>query len=140
MDIRLRVGTSHQVSAKFIEALKQACFPGSPALAEEITQQTMHFKRRQIDRKIIHKFQSKKTDRMSCLPAPYCSSKQARKRKRGVWATRIFCLAKFSWNRLPAGARRCRAFVSCKSGKRRSPVQFSSPPPPPPPVPPPPHP
>ena len=126
MDIWLRVGISHQVSAKFIEALKQACFPGSPALDEEITQKTMHFKRRQIDRKIIPQISTEKTDRMPCLPAPYCSSKQARKTKRGVWATRIFCLAEFSWNRLPAGARRCRAFVSGKSGKRRSPVQFST--------------
>ena len=60
MDIWLRVGISHQVSAKFIEALKQACFPGSPALAEEITQKTMHFKRRQIDRKIIPQISTEK--------------------------------------------------------------------------------
>ena len=81
MDIWLRVGISHQVSAKFIEALKQACFPGSPALAEEITQKTMHFKRRQIDRKIIPQISTEK-NRSDVLPSrPLLFIQASRKNK-----------------------------------------------------------
>ena len=81
MDIWLRVGISHQVSAKFIEALKQACFPGSPALAEEITQKTMHFKRRQIDRKIIPQISTEK-NRSDVLPSRPLLFIQASKKKK----------------------------------------------------------